>query len=148
MIDAYQRVLSADATPFSHEDGRLSAIAAYFKAGSPSVGGYGSVEFELQEDVKQRATFTVGDSLTRFDRQQLTGAPILRPGLEAVGSAVKDYYDRGAGGVGYIEAQIQGGVSASDVRRIIIHADGPEYNWIVAEARRQGIAVVIDADYL
>jgi len=126
-------------------DSAQRPIYAYFKAGRPQVSNYGGVEFELVDNVKDRATYTLGDSLMRFDSDQLAGSPISNPGLEGVGGGGAEYLDFGADGIQYIEAQIQGGVSVKDVNRIIIHSNSPEYNWIIAEARRQGIEVVIDA---
>ena len=108
---------------------------------------YGAVEFQLDEAVKQRTTYTLGDSLRQFDNGLMVGAPIDAPGDIAAWDKQSEYYHKyGVGeGVSYIEAQIQGGVTLADVKRIIIHSASPEYESIIQAATRRGIEVVIDA---
>ena len=131
-----------------HVDLTQRPVYGYVKAGSPKVSQYGGVEFELKESVKERATYTLGDSLGRFDLGTAVGSPISDPDLLGCDGLIDLYHEYGARQVPYIEAQIQGGVSVSDVARIIVHSDSPEYNWVISEARRQGIEVVVSADYL
>jgi len=74
------------------------------------------------------------------------GTPALRPNQEGWDGNIGEYHSQGAWGMGYIEAQIQGGVSLEDVSRIIVHSQNPdlEFPGLLELIKKRGIEVVID----
>jgi len=120
-------------------------IYGYVSSGESTVAhAYGRVEFELKPEVKARATITLRDSFEPFKDEQMVGTPLLQPSKEGWDGGLDPYLDRGIQGVGYIETQIQGGVSLDDVSRIIVRSRKPEYDAIIEMAKNRGIEVVID----
>ena len=127
-------------------------IYGYVATGKHRASNYGGIEFELRDEVRARTTITLGDSLVGFafedEGQDLVGTPALQPNPEGWDGGVKAYYEQGALGLGYIEAQIQGGVSLEDISRIIVHSQNPdlEFPGLLELIKRRGIEVVIDPD--
>ena len=91
---------------------------------------YGQVTIVLKDEVKERTTFTKGDSL----KLNVTAVPVAeastRLAQHSVGTRADlqretEYRSRGSGVIrgeqlGYYEAQIHGGVKTSDIERVII----------------------------
>jgi len=122
-------------------------VYGYISTGKKTVAHcYGGVEFQLKDEVKNRTTYTFGDSFERFKKGELVGSSMVRPERAAWDLEAERYYNSGPDGIGYIETQIQGGLSLSDVSRIIIHARKHDYPQVVELAREKGIEVVIDKD--
>ena len=84
---------------------------------------YGDVEWVLKDDVKNRSTVTVGDSLYRMETGQVIGTPVAKPGKGSLDD-LADAYSRGvpSRSVPYLEVQIQGGIKLKDVQRLILHS--------------------------
>ena len=123
-------------------------VYGYVSDSPRTAGGYGIFEFQLKEEVKERTTITLGDSLVRFSDERLAGTPLRDPGMEGWGLAGLRYHDMGVGGIGYIEAQIQGGVTIDDIARLIIHdvqpAEGVYNPYVkqIRQAQKRGIEVI------
>jgi len=104
---------------------------------------YGDVEIVLRDSVKQRSTITLGDSLTAFADGYLAGTPYLDPGKASVDHRAL-VYGRGYS-VGYIEVQIQGGVTVGDIAKIRLHRKssmrGQDAATVSQWAARAGIEV-------
>lgn len=113
--------------------------------------GYGDTRFVLKDNVKNRATLTVGDSLGIFDEGRGGATPLTSPG-KASWDAQLDKLDTGIsngemGYFSYFEVQIHGGVKVSDIARIEVVESG--LSWKMAEianlkaaAALKGIEVV------
>lgn len=74
---------------------------------------YGSVRVVLHDEVKDRTSFTIGDSLDRKTFPSPLHAPAVRsspPGVKSKDDLVKKSQ--------YIETQIWGGVKASDIKHV------------------------------
>lgn len=108
-----------------------------------AAAGYGRLEFVLKPEMRQRATFTIGDSLARFGYDHQYGAAVLAPELGAADSnisAIMQYVmdrdkDRLVRKIAYVEAQVQGGVQLSDVEYVIDHSlqlSAAERSWLQA----------------
>lgn len=86
---------------------------------------YGKVVLELSEDIQERTTFTIGDSLdhTRHGTEPwLAPMPVLQPRLGAAHTEIDISACAGcsqASPCGYAEAQIHGGVTLGDIARIV-----------------------------
>ncbi len=91
---------------------------------------YGKLEFVLKPELRQRATFTMGDSLARFYYDNAYGASVIAPEVGAADShivAIMQYVQdrdkaRLVSNIAYIEAQVQNGVQLGDVAYVIDHA--------------------------
>lgn len=88
---------------------------------------YGSVQLVLNDDVKSRTTFTIGDSLDRFQRPTPVGGKVPRTfdlavtaqGVNKIGN---DFFeDKRFHMESYVEAQVHGGVKLSDINKIVFH---------------------------
>ena len=116
-------------------------------------GQYGPVEFVLKESVKERTTITFGDSLGRFGVGSMVGTPVRAPGIEGWDRQTFDVYEGDFTGMGYLEAQVHGGVSLADVQKIVFHRGsfysgemmGP-YAGIYEKAQELGLMIEIDKD--
>lgn len=122
-------------------------IYGYFKTPEHGATAYGNVEFVLKNEVRQRTTITVGDSLGGFLDKSTVGSPLnsITKASFADPYAVDEMYKAGKISEGYIEAQIHGGVTVDDVFEVIIHRDA-DYNRVVADkleviCREKGIKV-------
>lgn len=94
---------------------------------SSEASSYGEVIFNMKPAARNRATFTLGDSLGNFLAGSVIGTPVVKPNL---GSLPKDYISgsvsRKSDGTfairneyhGYFEAQIHGGVKLTDVKSV------------------------------
>mgnify|MGYP002622754664 FL=1 len=111
------------------------------------IDAYGEITFLLKDDVKQRATFTVGDSIDSFG--DVAAAPITAPAKEAIGPhtdalyrmAVSKQYGFDEELMPYIETQIRGGVGLADIATVL----DPTGALTPAQVKRfadQGIQVV------
>lgn len=108
------------------------------------VGQYGYVRLTLKDQVRNRTTFTVGDSLGT----NLAPQPVNKPSLLSVGSYQFDNIDRSSAWattqkVSYIEAQIHGGVTVRDIAQLDVPADAnaDTVNRVVNLGRKYNIPV-------
>jgi hypothetical protein len=103
-------------------------IYGYISHGkTTSAEGYGRIEFVLKDDVKVRTTYTAGDSLYSMSINRTAGVPLSNVRNPAAwGTNVDNLYRKDFNSIGYIEAQVHGGLSLSDVERIVLHKDGWE----------------------
>lgn len=90
--------------------------------------GYGDITFILNNEVRPRSTALVGDSLGVYDSNRAVGLPLdgevspLMWGHESTATwelAQSNNLNEFTDSVGYIEAQIQGGVRLQDVRTVL-----------------------------
>ncbi len=91
----------------------------------PGVAQYGDARITLKESVKDRASFTVSDSLLTGAKGRVLPTPMRSPGIEAVGAGV---WGKKLAGVKtpaqamqqipYMEVQVHGGVKARDIARV------------------------------
>jgi hypothetical protein len=82
------------------------------------LSAYGQVQVVLKPEVRGRTTITVGDSLDEIGFMRPT--PIDDPGAESLGFRGLDSIERpGFTRVGYVEAQIGGGVRAEDIAGVV-----------------------------
>lgn len=113
------------------------------------VDAYGDATIVLKRDsIRSSTTYTVGDSLDAMRRNQVRGVALDQDGIEAWGGNTNRLYRMATGritpedsGLDYIETQIRGGVSISQIERVIDRG-----NMISATLRRRlseaGISVV------
>lgn len=98
---------------------------------------YGNVAFVLNGDLANRTTFTMGDSLG--DGSSVlpsVPSPISSPdwtSLSPAKASGADWSDFGA----YMEVQVHGGVSVSDINRAIINGSAP--SWVTEALDKAGI---------
>lgn len=139
-------------------------VYGYFRTEGNLARDYGSVELVLKDSAKERMTYTLGDSLVAFDRQELVGGKdpkdkgawdgdvesYMRYGTTRGKEkeltvpddpAFKPFHKRYAG-VAFIEAQIQGGVSLADVERVVIHRGTGSRRKLAAVFEEKGVKVV------
>lgn len=90
--------------------------------------GYGDITFILDEKVRGRTTIGAGDTMDNFRRGNMVAAPIDSPNILAADHEVSNLVDYARtgdakefvySGVGYVEAQVQGGVSLDDVAYVL-----------------------------
>jgi hypothetical protein len=97
---------------------------------------YGGVQVIFNNDVKDRSTFTIGDSLDTARPRGIMASPVRDPanptsssttitdlnyggGVRAQGMSYSTTYDRGLKlPVPYVEAQIHGGLRSSDIKEV------------------------------
>jgi hypothetical protein len=123
-----------------------------------STAMYGEIEFVLNDAVKSRSTFSVGDSLAQDDT---TVAPVMAPSPGALGGYERDFLPNEGFGAGhdlidapdYIEIQVHGGVTLADVRRVVFHSGAytkrgfkPECDAFLADLMAKGIEVSFAPD--
>lgn len=119
-----------------------------------TAANYGVVEFKLHDTVKERTTITLGDSLAGFDKGTQAGVPALNPTKEGWDYRAEQAYE-GYVHMEYIEAQVHGGVSVSDIAsvRLDYRAFDPsgnlhaEYQPVVDRATALNIPVELDRGY-
>ena len=122
-------------------DASLRPVYGYVAMGDLTgyqVSNYGGVRFELEDSVKERTTFTDGDSLGSNIIPVPMSGPITQ--TEAVGALsdwkdsgifdgfVSDYNEKDVSGFvdsqdAYVEAQIRGGVDLRSVKKIHLPQD-------------------------
>lgn len=90
--------------------------------------GYGDITFILDDKVRSRTTIGAGDTMDNFRQGNLVGAPIDNPNILAADHEVSNLVDYARtgdakefvySGVGYVEAQVQGGVALDDVAYVL-----------------------------
>ncbi len=95
------------------------------RRGNGVLNGYGDISFRLKKDVKRRATFTVDDSIIQGG---VLPSPVDNPSYRSLvyddrrvklANKVKNTDELGSA---YVEAQIHGGVSLSDVDAVFFRA--------------------------
>lgn len=112
--------------------------------------GYGDITIILSDDVRPRTTIAVGDSMAQMRENNLVGAPIDSPTVLAADHEISnlvdyartgDAKDFAYSGVGYVEAQVQGGVTLQDVKAVLDEKSAltPEQ---VQRLQAQGIQVL------
>lgn len=103
--------------------------------GELDVSPYGPVEFVMKDEVKDRATITIGDSLGDFADTSSVGLPYKSDtfGLECITHSQTYSLLREYGVDDYIEAQIQGGVKLSDIAKVVLHKSDEGYNKVNQE---------------
>lgn len=120
-------------------------VYGYFRTDEHTAGAYGPIEFILKDSAKERATYTLGDSLHSFNTDMQVGgkSPSDQGGWNG---NLRDYLDHGAKGVLYVEAQVQGGISLGDVAKVVIHGSPsiPEYKAMQSALGAKGIKVEFD----
>lgn len=116
---------------------------------------YGGVRIEFDDAVRARTTFTVGDSLAGTARP----SPVNDPSFDSVGYRVNDLEVAAKLGPhyeeehpdwqtnmrtrGYVEAQIHGGLTTNDIKRIVF--DTPPQDALTRRLEDLGIAwAVVD----
>lgn len=107
---------------------------------------YGSIRITLKDHVKDRATFTVGDSLGAFARP----APFHDPGVE---SMTRNWAARGGPvimkktveetDVSYVEAQYHGGLSVDDIASVTLPGFDPNPKFMKL-LEKKGIPYTLD----
>jgi hypothetical protein len=85
--------------------------------------GYGSFKVIMKSSVKERTTFTAGDSMGGSQIAQVVSPNVDRKAMKLAGFVADPYtalnYTPESVAGYYVEAQIHGGVSLSDIERII-----------------------------
>jgi SPP1 gp7 family putative phage head morphogenesis protein len=85
----------------------------------PDVKAYGNVSIVLKDKIKNRVTFTVGDSLNdKLVPVQITKAAKNEITNKELSSAVQRQGEWNPQKAAYLEAQIHGGVSVYDIERV------------------------------
>lgn len=113
---------------------------------------YGDAKLVLKDHCRDRATFTVGDSLGNLETGHVLPAPVVRPdslaGDELVSRIVGGSIDGDSpdkirdAEYGYWETQIHGGVSTDDIDHIVLDTDPSE---TLGEAGGQRITRALQA---
>lgn len=117
----------------------------YIPTPSTDARFYGQVEFVFKPEVKERTTFTLGDSLDRFAGGSVVGAKDLLRQTEGWDREVSDLYEGNWRGIEYIEAQIHGGLSIKDVAKVRFHPShttvSSDFRSLTDAFRERGIEV-------
>ena len=114
-----------------------------------NASSYGPVKFVLKPEVKRRATVTVGDSIDLINDGEIVGTPALAPGPGSLYHNARRLA-KGEAPRGYIEAQIQGGVTTADVAEVVFTKDafmtrGPDNRLLAQPELTESYARVVDA---
>lgn len=96
---------------------------------------YGHARIELSDDVKERATFGAGDSLSYLGNESAVPTPLTNPSVVGAAGVVEQLvepidgggvqglaatdFDSSPGPGGYWETQIHGGVELDDIERVV-----------------------------
>jgi hypothetical protein len=118
-------------------ENRSFPVYGYVDFGNPQrVGDYGQIKLVLNEDVKDRTTITVGDSLGEYMDGTIFAVPLrnasqtpaylgrkLFPTFKWVDTGASAPDDLYVGNLFYIEAQVHGGVSLKDVAYVEVLTD-------------------------
>lgn len=101
-------------------DPRLRPVYGYIDKGTfgSEADGYGEIAVKFKPHVRDRTTFTLGDSLGPMCSSELAPAPVNKPDYRAADHQV-ERIARGAEVSGYIETQIHGGVTMDEVEEVI-----------------------------
>jgi hypothetical protein len=95
---------------------------------------YGNVHIVLKDEIKNRTTFTSDDSLN----QPMIPAPVNKPNKMAVHPSMSFSL--------YTEAQIHGGVSVSDIAKVVVSRDNYNNAYIAKLLKTAGIPFEIAGD--
>lgn len=114
-------------------------LYGYFDVPNHRAAEYGAVDFLLRDDVKDRTTIFLGDSLDDFAHQAAVGTDIRN--LDETlftDENIKSLLENGTVPK-YIEAQVHQGVSLADVAQVQLHWNGTNEARLhpVADAYRQ-----------
>jgi hypothetical protein len=107
-------------------------VYGYMDIPGNAASHYGGLKFTVKDEVRERMTFTMGDSLFPLDTDAVLGTPMTNPGYEGIGTGwtqqnLVTYANSGRTssdkqdfmhGVGYIEWQVQGGLPLSDIKAV------------------------------
>lgn len=113
---------------------------------------YGTVRIQLRPEVRSRTTVSAGDSLGRT----VMPSPLDSPRLAAIGDMTDKIANPGpkiksigdlARSIWYFEAQIHGGVQASDIASVIFRRAEEATPELRAKLDSLGIAYTIDTSY-
>lgn len=104
-------------------DPRLRPVYGYIDKGSKGSEalGYGEIAVKFKPHVRNRTTFTLGDSLGPMCSSALAPAPVNKPDYRAADSQVHNIY-AGTHIRGYIETQIHGGATMDEVEEVIFYS--------------------------
>jgi Protein of unknown function (DUF3626) len=119
---------------------------------------YGAVEWQLSDLVRERATFTYGDSLGKMCSRYLGGSPVNHPEQIQGWDESINQIRFGTVPYSYLEVQIQRGVHLTDVTGVVFHSGAfsgdysagepqllPQYQLIYDKLVKKGIKVTLDA---
>ena len=148
--DGNSRIVPGDAETRKSLNGYYGASSLERQA---SLDQYGEVRVEFKDSVRDRTTFTFGDSLAGVGKTM--PSPVNDPAIESLGNAwsaefrshpTKNLLDSAGR---YVEAQIIGGVSAADIGRVVFPAqpspdiaasvEAAGIEWTVAEPVAPGV---------
>lgn len=137
------------------DDPKSFPIYGYINDGAPSPGGqlnpthmgranvFGNIEFQMKDQVKDRATVTVSDSMEPFGKGNVVGTPIKDLRVESIPSMwLQDVANNNFSKVAYVETQIHGGVNINDVAKIIVHGVSSPISSLDRLAGEAGLEVV------
>lgn len=113
-----------------------------------AVSQYGEINIVLKDSVRDRTSFTVGDSLS--GKKAVVPTPVATPGWEsfnvtphtgwrAPGGMGRDYASAGFQRENYVEAQIHGGVRVEDIAEVVFARGYTPTKETVAALKRAGI---------
>lgn len=120
-----------------------SAYPVYGYMSHPKAGGadsYGAIEVILKPSIKDRTTFTVGDSLGALEYKEIGPTPVNKPGKLSWDAFCSDVF-LNSFEMEYVEAQIHGGVSLADISRVVIHGTKSRYSGAESTLKSAGIPV-------
>jgi len=101
---------------------------------------YGAVEFVLKSSIRNRTTFTVGDSFGGFADGEVGATPVNNPGKLSWDLSSMYVHDDAFQVVNYVEAQIHGGIKLSDIDHVVMHGTQPEYSVARSALEAAGIS--------
>jgi hypothetical protein len=117
------------------------AMEGITSVSNTGVDQYGSVRVVLNDSVNEKATLTLGDSLTTLANGKFA-VPMGTPVTESIAvqqglaRAVDDPFS-----IGYVEAQVHGGVSVSNIEAIYAPAD--EITGIELTLQEKGLTIPV-----
>lgn len=106
-------------------------IYGYLDTSKYSPGGgdftqhYGNTIVKLKDNVKDRSTMTVGDSIRGFTKETLIGTPIKNPNVEGFDNGKLNKNNR-IRPMDYIEAQVHGRVGVNDIESVTFMKPPPK----------------------
>lgn len=108
---------------------------------------YGDLRFEFKNEIRDRTTIVLGDSLEQMHSGWAVATPIAQPGAETWGEWANVVYGAATGryrwddvGLQYLEAQIHGQAKLADVARVYDTTDALTLTQI-GQLQRLGITV-------
>lgn len=107
---------------------------------TPITFTYGGVKIIFNDDIKSRTTITANDSLSAFYYKQATGSPLLNPNENSLDGDVGNFAGPDRPSAYYIEAQIHGGLTVKDIKKVVISRHSPR---LEDSLRGEGIPFVV-----